>query len=77
MLKLFGDTITTNSLKVRALVYRTRDNGSIPSWENMGKFELLLCYDILGCILLMCGFVNVYVLFFSTFILLIFVGFFY
>ena len=32
MLKLFGDTITTNSLMARVLVYRTRDNGSIPSF---------------------------------------------
>ena len=32
MLKLFGDTITTNSLMARELVYGTRDDGSIPSW---------------------------------------------
>ena len=42
--------------------------------ESMGKVELLLCYDILGCIVLTCEFDNVYVLFFSIFILLIFVG---
>ena len=32
MLKWLGDIIATNSLMARALVYRTRDNGSISSW---------------------------------------------
>ena len=32
MLKLFGDTTTTNSLMARVLVYGTSDDGSIPSW---------------------------------------------
>ena len=32
MLKLFGDTTTTNSLRARVLVYGTRDDSSIPSW---------------------------------------------
>ena len=31
-LKLYGETITTYSLMVRALVYETRDDGSNPSW---------------------------------------------
>ena len=32
MSKLCGDTITTNSLVAGVLVYRTRDDHSIPSW---------------------------------------------
>ena len=32
MLKLFGDTTTTNGLMASVLVYGTRDDGSIPSW---------------------------------------------
>ena len=31
-LKLNGETITTNSLVAKVLVYGTRDNGSNPSW---------------------------------------------
>ena len=31
LLKLFGDTTINNSLMVRALVYGTRDDGSISS----------------------------------------------
>ena len=31
-LNLYGETITTNSLMVRVLVYETRENGSNASW---------------------------------------------